>query len=265
MKKETTYQTATIDGQIVKIRRGQSVLDAASRAGIYVPTLCHLENLEPYGGCRLCVVEVEDMKGTPTACTTPIVPGMVIRTNSPELQKLRKEILEFTLSEHPFTCLVCKDKKECTDFMHTTRKVSTITGCNFCTSNGDCELQELVDFLELEDMKFPITYRGIPPVHDNPFYSLDYNLCILCGRCVRICNEERNSHVLAFVDRGNTSIVGTAFSESQAEAGCEFCGACVDVCPTGSISERMGKWRGMPDNAVKTACVICPIARLHVK
>jgi predicted molibdopterin-dependent oxidoreductase YjgC len=260
MKKETTYQTATIDGQIVKIRRGQSVLDAASRAGIYVPTLCHLENLEPYGGCRLCVVEVEDMKGTPTACTTPIVPGMVIRTNSPELQKLRKEILEFTLSEHPFTCLVCKDKKECTDFMHTTRKVSTITGCNFCTSNGDCELQELVDFLELEDMKFPITYRGIPPVHDNPFYSLDYNLCILCGRCVRICNEERNSHVLAFVDRGNTSIVGTAFSESQAEAGCEFCGACVDVCPTGSISERMGKWRGMPDKSVKTTCVICPIA-----
>ena len=260
MKKQTTYQTATIDGQIVNVRRGQSVLDAATRAGIYIPTLCHLEHLEPYGGCRMCIVEVKDMKGTPTACTTPIVPGMVIRTNSPELQKLRKEILEFSLSEHPFTCLVCKDKKECTDFMHTTRKVSTITGCNFCTSNGDCELQELVDFLELEDMKFPITYRGIPPVNDNPFYSLDYNLCILCGRCVRICNEERNSHVLAFVERGNTTIVGTAFGESQVQAGCEFCGACVDVCPTGSISEKMGKWRGIPDKSVKTTCVICPVA-----
>lgn len=260
MKKNGTYQTASIDGQIVKVRRRQTVLDAATKAGIYIPTLCHLENLEPYGGCRLCVVEVQDMKGHPTACTTPLAPGMVVRTNTPELQKLRKEILEFTLSEHPFTCLVCRDKKECTDFMHTTRKVSTITGCNFCTSNGDCELQELVDFLDLKDMKFPITYRGIPPVHDNPFYSMDYNLCVLCGRCVRICNEERNSHVLAFVERGNTTLVGTAFNESQAEAGCEFCGACVDVCPTGSISGKMGKWRGNPDKSVSTTCVICPVA-----
>jgi len=255
-----TYGTATIDGQSVKVRPGQTILEAAMKAGIYIPTLCHLELLEPYGGCRLCVVEVEDMKGFPTACTTPLQPGMEVVTVSPALQKLRREILEFTLSEHPFTCLVCKDKNECTDFMHTTRKVSTITGCNFCTSNGDCELQDLVDFLELDDVKFPITYRGIPPVKDNPFYDLDYNLCILCGRCVRICNEERNSHVLAFVERGSSSIVGTAFGESQAAAGCEYCGACVDVCPTGSISEKLGKWRGRPDRSVRTSCVICPLA-----
>ncbi len=255
-----TYQTAVIDGQTIKVRPGQTILEAAMKAGIYIPTLCHLEALEPYGGCRLCVVEVKNMKGFPTACTTPLVPGMEVVTISPALQKLRREILEFSLSEHPFTCLVCKDKKECTDFMHSTRKVSTITGCNFCTSNGDCELQELVDFLELDDIKFPITYRGIPPVKDNPFYDLDYNLCVLCGRCVRICNEERNSHVLAFVERGNSTIVGTAFGESQSAAGCEFCGACVDVCPTGSISEKMGKWRGNPDRSVKTTCMICPVA-----
>jgi len=251
---------ATIDGHHVKVRKGLTILDAAQKAGIYIPTLCHLENLEPYGGCRLCVVHVKKMKGFPTACTTPIGPGMEILTRTPELQKLRREILEFTLSEHPFTCLVCKDKQECTDFMHSTRKVSTITGCNFCTSNGDCELQDLVEYLELKDVKFPITYRGIPPIKDNPFYDLDYNLCILCGRCVRICNEERNSHVLAFVERGNSTIVGTAFQESQKRAGCEFCGACVDVCPTGSISEKMGKWRGIPDRSVKTTCVICPVA-----
>ena len=255
-----TYQTAFIDGQTVKALPGQTILEVAIKAGIYIPTLCHLENLEAYGACRLCVVEVKDMKGFPTACTTPLVPGMEVVTVSPALQKLRREILEFSLSEHPFTCLVCKDKNECTDFMHTTRKVSTITGCNFCTSNGDCELQELVDYLELKDMKFPITYRGIPSVKDNPFYDLDYNLCVLCGRCVRICNEERNSHVLAFVERGSGTIVGTAFNESQSEAGCEFCGACVDVCPTGSISEKMGKWRGKPDKSVKTTCVICPVA-----
>ncbi|MCK5137992.1 MAG: molybdopterin-dependent oxidoreductase [Bacteroidales bacterium] len=252
--------TATIDGQTVKVREGITILEAARKADIYIPTLCHLENLDSYGGCRLCVVTVKHMKGFPTACTTPLEPGMEVMTRTPELQKLRKEILEFTLSEHPFTCLVCKDKMECADFMHSTRKVSTITGCNFCTSNGDCELQDLVETLELTDIKFPISYRGIPPVKDNPFYDLDYNLCILCGRCVRICSEERNSHVLAFVERGNTTIVGTAFNESQKDAGCEFCGACVDVCPTGSISEKMGKWRGIPDRSVETSCVICPVA-----
>jgi len=216
-------RSAKIDGKTIKIRPGSTVLDAARQSDIYIPTLCYLENLTPYGGCRLCVVDIKNMKGFPTACTTPIEPGMEIRTKTPELQKLRSEILEFTLSEHPYTCLVCKDKMECTDFMSTTRKAGTITGCNFCTSNGDCELQELVDYLDLKDVKYPISYRGIPPEKNNPFYDLDYNLCILCGRCVRICNEERNSNVLAFVERGNTTIVGTAFDESQKDAGCEFC------------------------------------------
>ena len=147
--KKTTYRYAYIDGQTIKFRPGQTILDAALKADIYIPTLCHLEMLESYGGCRLCVVEVKDMRGYPTACTTPLEEGMEVLTRSPALQKLRKVILEFTLSEHPFTCLVCKDKNECTDFMHSTRKVSTTTGCNFCTSNGDCELQELVDYLEL--------------------------------------------------------------------------------------------------------------------
>ena len=251
--------TAIIDGEPVQVLRGQTVLDAAGRAGIYIPTLCHLENLESYGGCRLCMIDIKGWKGFPTACTTPLEPGMEIRTKTPELQKLRSEILELTLSEHPYTCLICKDKKECTDFMHTTRKASTITGCNFCTSNGDCELQDLIDYLDLEDIKFPISYRGIPPEKKNPFYDLDYNLCVLCGRCIRICNEERNSDVLAFVQRGNTSIVGTAFNESQLEAGCEFCGACVDVCPTGSISEKIGKWAGLPSQSRETTCVLCSV------
>jgi formate dehydrogenase alpha subunit len=251
--------TAIIDGEPVQVPRGQTVLDAAQKAGIYIPTLCYLEQLKPYGGCRLCMVEIKGWKGFPTACTTPIEPGMEIRTKTPELQSLRGEILELTLSEHPYTCLVCRDKKECTDFMHTTRKSSTITGCNFCTSNGDCELQELIDYLDLQDVKFPISYRGIPTEKKNPFYDLDYNLCVLCGRCVRICNEERNSHVLAFVKRGNSTIVGTAFNESQIEAGCEFCGACVDVCPTGSISEKMGKWAGLPSQSRETTCVLCSV------
>jgi formate dehydrogenase alpha subunit len=253
------YITATIDGEKVRVRKGLSILQAARQAKIYIPALCYLDNLKAYGGCRLCTVDVKNMKGFPTACTTPIEQDMEIRTKTPELQKLRTEILELILSEHPYTCLVCKDKENCTDFMYTTRKVGTITGCNFCSSNGDCELQTLVDYLGLKEIKYPVYYKGIPPEKNNPFYDLDYNLCILCGRCVRICNEERNSQVLAFIQRGNNTIVGTAFNESQKDAGCEFCGACVDVCPTGSISEKMGKWAGLPDKTTESTCILCPV------
>ncbi|MFH1322038.1 MAG: molybdopterin-dependent oxidoreductase [Bacteroidota bacterium] len=259
MKSKTENIKIKVDGKSVTAPSGITVLQAAQKAGRYIPTLCFLENLKPYGGCRLCIVEIKNMRGYPTACTTPVEQGMEINTNSPGLQKLRREILELTLSEHPYTCLVCKDKDGCKEFMHTTRKVSVTTGCNFCPNNGDCELQDLVDYLKLKDVQFPITYRGIKPVKDNPFYELDYNLCIHCGRCVRICNEERNSDVLAFVQRGNSTLVGTAFNESQKEAGCEYCGACVDVCPTGSISEKIGRWAGIPNRSTETTCVYCSV------
>jgi formate dehydrogenase alpha subunit len=248
-----------IDGKKFHVPDDITVLEAARLKGIYIPTLCYLENLKPYGGCRLCIVEIKNMRGYPTACTTPAVNGMEITTKSPELQAFRKEILELILSEHPYTCLTCKDKNDCNEFMHSTRKVSTITGCNFCPNNGDCELQNLAEYLEISDIKYPIYYRGIEPEKNNPFYDIDYNLCILCGRCVRICNEERNSGVLAFIQRGNATIVGTAFGESQKDSGCEFCGACVDVCPTGSISEKMGKWVGLPDKSTETTCLFCSV------
>ena len=252
--------TIKIDGKQVRVPEGSTVLQAARKANIYIPTLCYLDNLKNYGGCRLCIVEIKNTRGFPTACTTPVCQGMEVTTKSSELQELRREILELVLSEHPFTCLICKDKESCADFMHTTRKVSVTTGCNFCTNNGNCELQDLVEYLELKDVRFPITYRNIKPIKDNPFYELDYNLCVLCGRCVRICNEERYSEVLAFVQRGNSSIVGTAFGESQKDAGCEYCGACVDVCPTGSISEKMGQWVGVADKSIRTTCPFCPVA-----
>ncbi len=251
--------TVKIDGKTVSVLKGKTVLEAAQKAGIYIPTLCYLENLVPYGGCRLCVVEIKNMRGYPIACATPVVNKMEVTTDSRELKTLRREILELILSEHPYSCLVCKDKNDCTEFMHSTRKVSTTTGCNYCANNGDCELQDLVDYLEISDVKYPITYRGIEPERNNPFYDLDYNLCILCGRCVRICAEERNSEVLAFTQRGNVTIIGTAFGESQIEAGCEFCGACIDVCPTGSISEKMGKWVGLPDKSTETTCLFCSV------
>ncbi len=258
-KGNTKYISVNIDGNTVRTPIGSTVLEAASQAGIYIPTLCYLDRLKSYGGCRLCIVQIKNMKGFPTACTTPVSDNMEISTKTPELQSIRREVLQLILSEHPYTCLVCNDKNECREYMNTIRKVSVTTGCNFCTSNGDCELQDLAEYLEIDDMPYPISYKNIKPVTDNPFYKLDYNLCILCGRCIRICNEVRHSGTLAFVKRGNSTIVGTAFGESQKDAGCEYCGACVDVCPTGSISEKMGGWIGVPDNSETTICPLCSV------
>jgi formate dehydrogenase alpha subunit len=246
----------SINGIAVKARPGMTVLEAARANDIYIPTLCYASKLPAVGACRMCVVEIENMRGFPTACTVPVSDGMVVRTETEAVQNLRREILSLILSEHPYTCLVCEAK--CGDYMGgTIRKAAVTTGCQYCPANGQCELQDLVDYLGLEDVPYPITYRGLPVEKDDPFFDRDYNLCILCGRCVRACQEIRHSGVLAFVKRGSETIVGTAFGRSHLEADCQFCGACVDVCPTGALADKRAKWEGRPAAVVPSVCPYC--------
>lgn len=249
----------TIDGKEIRSRTGMTVLEVAQKEGIYIPTLCYHPMLEPSGSCRLCVVEIEGMKGYPTACTTHVVDSMVVRTETPQLRSLRKSILELTLSEHPYTCLVCDRREKCDDFQGTIRKVGVITGCQYCPKNGSCELQQLVEYLGIDEISFPITYRALPVEEDDPFFDRDYNLCILCGRCVRMCNDVRYNGTLTFGFRGEKTVVGTALAKSHLEAGCEFCGACVDVCPTGALYDKRSKWEGCSDRSVRSVCPYCSV------
>jgi len=193
---------------------------------------------------------------------------MRLRTETPQLQELRRNILELVLTEHPHSCLICERKEQCKPYHICIQKVAVTTGCTMCPKNGRCELQKVVDAVGLKEVSLPYTYRELPILKDSPFFDRDYNLCILCGRCVRVCQDIRGAGAITFTYRGPKALVGTAFDYTLKEAGCQFCGACVDVCPTGALVERAVKWEGLPDYDVITTCPYCGVGcqlKLEVK
>ena len=258
----------SVDNRSLKVRQGQTILEVARDNDIYIPALCAHKDLTPFGGCRMCIVEVEGMRGLPTSCTTPVEEGMIIRTHTAQVHAVRQEILQLILSEHTSSCLICDEQDECKTFSTTIRKTGVTTGCRWCPNDGQCELQDVVEHLGLKEIGYPISYRHLRVEKEDPFYDRDYNLCILCGRCVRMCQDIRAAGTLAFCQRGRRTVIGPAFGRSHLEAGCEFCGACVAVCPTGALSEKAGKWEGKPEREEITTCPFCGVGcqvRLLVK
>ena len=258
-RKEPRTLSMEINHRTVTFPEGVTVHRAAELNGIDIPSLCSHKDLSPFGGCRLCMVEIEGMRGYPLSCSTTAQEGMKVLTDTATLGDLRKEILKLILSEHPSSCLVCDERVECKEYQGTIRKAGVTTGCRFCPNDRQCELQDLVEKIGVTEIDFPIDYHGYDPEHDDPFYDRDYNVCILCGRCVRMCQEVRGTSVLAFTYRGPKAKISPAFGRSHAEAGCEFCGACVDVCPTGALADKASKWEGKPDGSLVSTCPFCPV------
>jgi len=252
----------TIDGKKIEVEEGKTVLEAAQKGGIYVPVLCSHPDLPPFGACRMCIVEIEGVRGYPASCTIPASDGMVVKTDTPVIKQLRLDVLELILSQHPHSCLICEKRKECEEhkeYRECVRKVGITTGCKFCPNDRQCELQNVVDKLGLKEISLPIHYKGLPVEREDPFYDRDYNLCILCGRCVRVCQDIRGAGTLSFLYRGPRSIVGPAYNRTHMEAGCHFCGSCLTVCPTGALSERVNKWDGPPEHSLVSTCSYCGI------
>jgi formate dehydrogenase alpha subunit len=246
----------TIDGQEVKAKPGMTVLEAAQSAGIYIPTLCADPDLKPYGGCRLCIVEIEKLRGFPTSCTTPATEGMVVKTNTDAVNEIRRTVVELLLSDHPSECLICHRRKHCGPFDICLRNVAVTERCVTCAKNEHCELQDIVDYLGITELPFKHTERSYPVDTSNPFFYRDLDKCVLCGKCVRVCDEVLGVGAVAIINRGFGSKVATFGDKPIIDSNCVSCGECVVHCPVGAL---MPKVTERPVEEVATTCTYCGV------
>ncbi|MBI4693848.1 MAG: formate dehydrogenase subunit alpha [Gammaproteobacteria bacterium] len=229
--------TVDIDDRTVAVPKGTTVLRAAALAGIDIPKLCATEALEPFGSCRLCLVEIEGVRGYPASCTTPVAAGMKIRTQTKKLGELRRNTMELYISDHPLDCLTCP-------------------------ANGHCELQDMAGVVGLREVRYG--YQGgnhlaLPKDESNPYFTFDSSKCIVCSRCVRACEEVQGTFALTIEHRGFESRVAASTGESFLDSECVSCGACVTACPTATLTEKSVIELGQPEHSVVTTCAYCGV------
>lgn len=230
-----------IDGREVCVPEGTSLMRAAMEGGVSVPKLCATDSLEPFGSCRLCLVQIEGRKGFPASCTTPAEPGMKVRTQSPQLQELRRGVMELYISDHPLDCLTC-------------------------SANGDCELQDMAGTVGLREVRYGFDganhFKGQARAEvdvSNPYFSYDPSKCIVCNRCVRACEETQGTFALTISGRGFDSRVTAGQGGSFMDSDCVSCGACVQACPTATLQEKTVTELGQAGHSAITTCAYCGV------
>ncbi len=226
-----------IDGVTISVPAGTSVLRAAALADINIPKLCATDSLEAFGSCRLCAVQVEGRRGTPAACTTPVADGMRVTTQNARLARLRRNIMELYISDHPLDCLTCP-------------------------ANGDCELQDMAGGVGLREVRYGFegeNHLQAEKDESNPYFTFDPSKCIVCSRCVRACEEVQGTFALTLDGRGFDSKVTAGQGEAFMDSECVSCGACVQACPTATLMEKSVIDAGQPEHSVVTTCAYCGV------
>jgi formate dehydrogenase major subunit len=240
--------TLTIDGKSVTVPEGTSIMRAAMEIGTEIPKLCATDSIKAFGSCRLCVVEVEGRNGTPASCTTPVAPGISVKTQTPRLAAIRRGVMELYISDHPLDCLTC-------------------------AANGDCELQDMAGAVGLRDVRYgydgsnhvfarnngEANFAWKPKDESNPYFTYDPSKCIVCNRCVRACEEVQGTFALTISGRGFDSRVSAGMDEAFMESECVSCGACVQACPTATLTEKSVIDIGQPEHSEVTTCAYCGV------
>jgi formate dehydrogenase major subunit len=240
--------TLTIDGIEVEVPEGTSIMRAAMEVGTKIPKLCATDMVKAFGSCRMCLVEVEGRPGTPASCTTLAAPGMVVHTQTERIARLRRNMMELYISDHPLDCLTC-------------------------AANGDCELQDVAGEVGLREVRYG--YEGenhvfaksdgmlndnwMPKDESNPYFTYDPSKCIVCSRCVRACEEVQGTFALTIAGRGFDSRVSPGMMEPFLDSECVSCGACVQACPTATLTEKSVIEIGQPEHSVVTTCAYCGV------
>ncbi|MEN6441574.1 MAG: 2Fe-2S iron-sulfur cluster-binding protein [Syntrophobacter sp.] len=226
--------TLTINGKVITIPAGTSILDAATGAGFFVPTFCHDPALPNYGGCRICVVEVKGARALVASCSAEAGNGMVVETESPAVVEARRTILELILANHPPDCIVCE-------------------------KNGDCRLQDYAYRYRVSTSNFKGEKHNYPVEDSNPYIVRNMNRCILCGRCVRTCEQVQDRAVIDLAYRGFNTKVAPAMDTDLAESDCVYCARCLSVCPVGALTYKnmVGKGRQYEIRKEPVTCTFC--------
>jgi formate dehydrogenase major subunit len=229
--------TLTIDGQEVTVPAGTSVMRAAALSDVKIPKLCATEQLEAFGSCRLCLVQIEGMKGLPASCTTPVAPGMKVTTQNKQLADIRRGVMELYISDHPLDCLTCP-------------------------ANGHCELQDMAGVVGLREVRYG--YEGANHLSaekdtSNPYFTFDASKCIVCSRCVRACDEQQGTLALTIQSRGFDSTVSASQNVPFMDSECVSCGACVQACPTATLTENTVIEMGQAEHSITTTCAYCGV------
>ncbi|MGP0171865.1 formate dehydrogenase subunit alpha [Pseudomonas sp. NCHU5208] len=227
----------SIDGRSISVPAGTSVMRAAAMLGTTIPKLCATDSLEAFGSCRMCLVEIDGMRGYPASCTTPVSEGMVVRTQTSKLATLRRNVMELYISDHPLDCLTC-------------------------SANGNCELQTVAGQVGLREVRYG--YDGANHLSEakdvsNPYFDYDPSKCIVCNRCVRACEETQGTFALTIEGRGFESRVAAAGGDDFLSSECVSCGACVQACPTATLMEKSVVEKGQPERSVITTCAYCGV------
>ena len=258
--------TITINGRSVEAEVGAPLVEVIKNAGFAISNLCYLDGLPPYAGCRTCAVEVEGMRGLPLSCTTTVMDGMVVRTDTPEVTEMRQEVLAVILANHSDRCLTCHRIEHCRTGEICLRDNEVTHRCVTCSKNYRCELQTTCDAADvgranvepyIDEARTYYRFQQPEPDRANPFFEFDPQMCIICTRCVRACDDLRHTTAITLAGRGFSTRIAFGAGGQIDESNCDFCGTCIDVCPTATLMEAPNKWVARPDRWVTTTCTEC--------